>query len=223
MARSARIIAIGAPHHITQRGNSRQTVFLCDDDFRYYLDTLLAQSRKWAMQVHAYCLMTNHVHIVATPLNADSLAKAVGRTHYRFALAANRAHGRSGHLWQNRFYSCVLEEGDHLLNAIRYVERNPVRANMVENAWDYSWSSAAAHLSVKDATGLLDMPRWRNWTHHVDWRARLGGEDSEEYLTQVLSATHRGHPLAGKDFVMKLEKRLGEVLRPKPVGRPKKS
>ena len=221
MTRSARIVAVGVPHHITQRGNCRQTVFLDDDDYRFYLGTLLAQSRKWALQVHAYCLMSNHVHIVATPLNADSLAKAVGRTHYRFAVVANRAYGRSGHLWQNRFYSCALGSGDYVLAAIRYVECNPVRAGLVERAWDYPWSSAAAHLSGKDASGLLDMKRWRNWTHHVDWRARLGGEDSEEYLAQVRRATGSGRPFADDDFIARLEKHLGKELRPKSVGRPK--
>jgi REP-associated tyrosine transposase len=222
MGRSARIVAAGTPHHITQRGNNRQDVFPCEDDFGLYLEILNAQSRKWAMEIHAYCLMNNHVHLIATPRNPGSLAKAVGRTHYRYALLANRTHGSSGHLWQNRFYSCILDDGNHLLAAIRYVERNPVRAGMVGHAWDYPWSSAAAHLSGKDVNGLLDMHRWAIWSHNIDWRARLSGEDSEEFLAQVRTSTHRGNALAGDDFIEKLEKHLGKSLRPLPVGRPKK-
>jgi len=144
MPRIARAVVPECPHHITQRGNNRQGVFFVADDYRLYLDILREQSRRYGLEVHAYCLMANHVHLVATPHGADSLAKAVGRTHWRHSQAINRLHGRSGHLWQGRFYSCALDR-PHFWAAVQYVERNPVRARLVRRAWDYAWSSAAAH------------------------------------------------------------------------------
>ena len=147
MTRVARIVVPDCPHHITQRGNNRQDVFFVPDDYEAYLEILKKQSERYGVDVHAYCLMTNHVHLVATPHAADSLAKAVGRTHWLYSQAINRLHGRSGHLWQGRFYSCALDP-DHYGAAMRYVERNPVRARLHRKAWLYPWSSAAAHCGL---------------------------------------------------------------------------
>ena len=116
MPRVARIVVPGMPHHITQRGNNRQDVFFIDADRSLYLTLLKEQSRRFGLSIIAYCLMSNHVHLVAAPRRADSLAKAVGRTHWLYAQAINRMHGRSGHLWQNRFHSCALD-GEHVLHA----------------------------------------------------------------------------------------------------------
>ena len=130
MPREARVVVPGFPHHITQRGNDRQDVFFTDDDHGFYLDTLKECSEEHGLRVIGYCLMTNHIHLIAVPVAETSLAKAVGGTHLRYARHVNRLHGRSGHLWQNRFFSCPLEER-HYLAALRYVDRNPVRARMV--------------------------------------------------------------------------------------------
>jgi putative transposase len=135
----------GIPHHIVQRGNNRQDVFFVDDDRRAYLDMLAEQSERFGLTLLAYCLMTNHAHIVAVPRDESVLAKAVGRTHWLFSQYVNRLHRRSGHLWQNRFFSCTLDE-PHLWQACAYVERNPVRARLVRLAWRYPWSSAAVHV-----------------------------------------------------------------------------
>ena len=107
----------GRPHHITQRGNNRQAVFFVDDDRRAYLRFLKEQSEVHGLRVLGYCLMTNHVHLLALPAGEESLAKAVGRTHFLYSQYINRFHKRSGHLWQNRFYSCVLDE-THLWRAL---------------------------------------------------------------------------------------------------------
>ena len=160
MPRVARIVVPGVPHHVTQRGNNRQTVFFSDDDRRFYLALLKENSERFRLPVWAYCLMPNHVHIVATPADEDSLAKGIGRTNFRYARHINRLRRRCGHLWQNRFYSCALEEV-HLWWAVRYVERNPVRAGLVRLPWRYGWSSASAHLGGADASGLLNLPVWR--------------------------------------------------------------
>jgi len=128
--RLARIVLPGVPHHITQRGNNRQDVFFVDDDRRAYLDLLGQHAERFGLKVLGYCLMANHVHLIATPSAEESLAKAVGRTHFGYTQYVNRHHRRSGHLWQNRFYSCALDEV-HLWRAMRYTERNPVRGKLV--------------------------------------------------------------------------------------------
>jgi len=136
MPRLARAIAIGCAHHITQRGNNRQDVFFVDDDRRVYLELLQEQAQKYGLEVLAYCLMTNHVHLVAISHEEEALAQAIGRTHFRYTQYINRLHRRSGHLWQGRFYSCALD-GRHLWLAIKYVELNPVRAKLCRTARGY--------------------------------------------------------------------------------------
>ena len=133
MPRQARVVAVGAPHHITQRGNNCQDVFLLDAD-RYQDVGLLAEhSRQCGLQILGYCLMTNHVHLVAIPSRSDSLANTLRRTHSHYAQSFNQRYGRSGHLWQNRFFSCGLDR-DHLVTTLAYVDLNPVRAGMVGSA-----------------------------------------------------------------------------------------
>ena len=156
MPRAARIVVPGAMHHITHRGNNRQDVFFVDDDRRAYLDLLRQQSGRFGFVVEGYCLMTNHIHIVGTPADEESLGKAFGRTHFMYTQYANRRHERSGHIWQNRFFSCALD-APHGWNALAYVELNPVRAGIVRRAWHYPWSSAAGHCGVRDDDPVVDL------------------------------------------------------------------
>ena len=222
MPRIARIVIPGCPHHVTQRGNNRQDVFFCDDDRRFYLATLKAQAERFGLSVHGYCLMTNHVHLVATPAGEESLARAVGRTHWLHARRVNDLHGRSGHLWQARFHSCGLDE-KHLILALRYVERNPVRAGLVRKAWRYPWSSAAAHAGKgADRAGLLDLARWHEtWSAEI-WEEWLTGDPPAQEQERLRRAAQRGRPLGSDDFLADVEARLGHRLRPLPVGRPRK-
>ncbi len=150
----ARVVAAGVPHHITQRGNNRQDVFLLDDDRRFYLETLRERSQRHGVTLLGYCLMANHVHLVAIPERPDSLARALGQSHSRYAQGFNRRYGRTGHLWQNRFYSCPLGR-THLVRALLYVDLNPVRAGLVGRAQEYPWSSARAHTEGADPSGTL--------------------------------------------------------------------
>jgi putative transposase len=143
MPRFARAVGIGLAHHITQRGLDRQQIFFGDKDRHTYLDCLVNYCDQARVRILAYCLMQNHIHVVAVPEEADSFAVALRRAHGRYALYLNASRGRTGHLWQNRFYSCALDE-HHLRVALRYVERNPVRANIVERPEQHQWSSAAA-------------------------------------------------------------------------------
>jgi putative transposase len=218
----ARIVIPGLAHHITQRGNNRQDVFFTDDDRRAYLGILRKQSERFGLVVLGYCLMTNHVHLIAIPADEESLARGIGRTHWLYSLYINRLHHRSGHLWQNRFFSCALDHG-HVLGAMAYLELNPVRAKTARYAHKYPWSSAAAHIQAQtaDPHQLLDLPAWRKMTPEVDWGEYLGRFDDKASVAALRYATHRGRPLGSESFLSRLEVKLGRRLRPLPVGRPK--
>jgi putative transposase len=220
MPRTARIVVPDIPHHITQRGNNRQDVFFVDDDRCFYLELLNNYAQKFALEILGYCLMTNHIHLIAVPNNPDSLAKAIGRTHLLYAQYINRFHKRSGHLWQNRFFSCPL--GDrHLFKAMRYVERNPVRAKIVRFAWQYQWSSASAHTGKDDTAGIIDPARWRNLVGNMDWKHILSKSEDKRELQQIRTCLSVGRPLADDSFISKIEHAVGRRLRPLPIGRPK--
>ncbi len=133
MPRMARAVLPGVTHHVTQRGVNRQTVFLCRSDYEVYLGLVRASARRCEAWLVGYCLMPNHVHWVVSPPEADSLTHVFGEAHSRYAHYANSKLNRSGHFWQNRFFSCALD-GAHLWAALRYVERNPVRAGLVAAA-----------------------------------------------------------------------------------------
>jgi putative transposase len=223
MPRTARIVVPGSPHHITQRGNNRQDVFFVDDDRRFYLRTLARQADRFGLEVLGYCLMTNHVHLIAVPRESESLARAVGSTNLIHARYINRLHDRSGHLWQNRFFSCPLDAG-HLLAAMRYVERNPVRAHLLRAPWRYRWSSAAAHCGdADDPFELLDLSAWRRRWSPEDWRAILRDRDDPDLIDTFRRSTLTGRPLGGDRFIAKLETKLNRRLRARPVGRPRGS
>jgi len=159
MARTARAVAADTPHHVTQRGNGRQDVFFTDRDREVYLDAFFDYAARYSLRVWGYCLMSNHVHFVVVPERERSLARVFGRTHSDYARYANLVRRSCGHLWQARFYSCALDE-HHAWQALAYVERNPVRAALMDEAEEYPWSTAAAH-SRED--GLEGPPgTWRN-------------------------------------------------------------
>jgi len=223
MPRLARAVAVDCAHHIVQRGNNRQDVFFVDGDKRVYLDILGDECDKYALEVAGYCLMTNHVHLVATPQKEDSLAKAVGRAHFRYTQYINRFHKRSGHLWQGRFYSCALDER-HFWEAMRYVELNPVRAKMCRKAWRYEWSSAAAHVDAGNGDGreLLNLAKWYDEMGGDKWRGLLEEGVDEEGLARLRLNTRTGRPLGSDGFLSKIESVIGRRVRALPHGRPRK-
>jgi len=222
MPRLARVIATDYPHHITQRGNNQQDIFFVGDDRRVYLELLKEQCDKYSLEPIAYCLMTNHVHLIGIPHKEDSLAKAVGGTHFRYTQYINRMHKRSGHLWQGRFYSCALDDKGFWL-ATKYVELNPVRAKICRLPWQYDWSSAAAHIDPKAESQLLNLSSWRKMISEKEWQSELKSGIDKAQLDKVRLSTHTGRPLGTDSFMSKLEKMLGRRVRPLPVGRPYKN
>ncbi len=221
MPRTSRIIVSGVPHHVTQRGNNHQRVFFSNADRTAYLNLLSRYSQKHGLEILGYCLMDNHVHVIGVPTENDSLAGAIGLTHLTFSRRMNELLKRSGHLWQGRYYSCCLDE-DHFWRALLYVEQNPVRSGLVDQAWNYPWSSAAAHCGLRDGGGLLDLERWRNTIGDQDWAETLLAFPSETEIQTLRQGTLSGRPVGSDNFLLRLESVVGRRLRSRPVGRPKK-
>jgi putative transposase len=223
MARLARVVAVGEPHHLTQRGNNRQATFFDDHDRRAYCRLLATHGARHGIRVLGYCLMTNHVHLVAVPEQADSFARGLGRAHYHYTRALHERWGGNGHLWQNRFFSCPLDR-EHLWTALRYVDLNAVRAGLVEDALEYEWSSARGHVEGRDPLGLLDRELWEEACGREDWREVLGWTRDEEAAeaAALRRATRTGRPLGSARFVKRLEAVFGRKLDGKRTGRPKK-
>jgi len=215
----ARVVCPGFPHHITQRGVRRFNVFLDDEDHVLYQQLLDHYARRHGLGIATYCLMTNHVHIIGIPENPDAIAKALGDCHGIYAGEFNRKYSKSGHLWQLRPYSCVLDEA-HAWAAVRYVERNPVRAGMVARAEDYLWSSARVHCGL--ATDALLTTAWPDTTSIFDWSAWLSANPDVAFEHRIRARTYTGRPCGSEEFVRKIEAMTGRRLAPgKPGRKPK--
>ncbi len=219
MARVARLVVPGQPHHVTQRGVRRMDVFLAEGDQETYLGLLREWCGRAGTEVWAYCLMPNHVHLILVPSTEDGLRAALGEAHRRYTRHVNSREGWRGHLWQERFHSCPMDEA-HLLACARYVELNPVRAGLVTRPQDWPWSSARAHLAGDDdgvaALGPL-------LARVADWRAFLEGGLDEGALEAIRRHARTGRPLGSEVFIEALERRLGRSLAPHRPGRPKTS
>jgi putative transposase len=222
MPRLARSVFAHMPHHITQRGNRREDVFFNDEDRQFYLDLLQEYAAAHHVEVAAYCLMTNHIHLILIPSTEDGLQKVLKPLHMRYAQRLNRARAQQGHVWQGRYFSAVLD-GDYLRAALRYVERNPVRARLVRKAENYAWSSAKGHCSVAPDTLLRLHSKWRKDLEDIsNWSKWLAEPDEEQALLVLRRNTMMGLPCGSEKFIRKIEKRSGRNLHYKPQGRPKK-
>ena len=208
MPRRSRCVLPGVACHITQRGVDRRETFADDGDRRTYLRLLQENLVESETRLLGWCLMTNHVHLIAIPEREDSLSVLLRRVHGRYAQYYNVRAGRTGHLWQNRFFACVLE-ASHLWTALAYVERNPVRAGMVPAAEDYLWSSAAAHLAGEDPGGLLDMEWWRREAP-PQWREILNGRKANsDDDAELRACTYAGRPYGSKAFLSEMSITFG--------------
>jgi len=219
----ARVVIPDCPHHVTQRGNRREDVFFTDADRLRYLELLAEYAAKHGLAVQAYCLMPNHVHLVAVPRAEASLGAALKPVHMRYAQHVNWTQRLEGRLWQGRFFSCPLDE-EHLWAAVRYVERNPVRGGLVEFAEDYRWSSAGARCGLRpdavlsdpcELTTRLTPDKWQQWLREP-WEAEA------DMTARLRHCTHTGRPAGGDGFIAHLEALVGRVLRARRVGRPRK-
>lgn len=218
MPRIARVIATGYPHHITQRGNNRATVFFDDEDRRTYLKLLAGYAKKYHLQIWAYCLTNNHVHLLAVPEEEVSLARGIGVTNQVYTQYLNRKLNQSGRIWQNRFFSCVVENDQYLWAVARYIERNPIKIGLVENVGAYHWSSAKAHMTGANDP-LLDATSWLSPQDRSTYAEFVVTAD-EETDDAIRRATRTGLPFGSENFVDLLEGQLKQPLKAKKRGRP---
>ena len=220
MARLARIVVPGVPHHIVQRGNRRQDVFFGDSDKDRYIEFIGRSCEGHGVDIWSWCVMSNHVHFIAVPAKEASFAKCFSEAHVRYTRMINTREKWKGHLWQGRFSSSPLDER-YLLAAVRYVERNPVRAKMVRLPWEYKYSSASYHIGEKSTDFLIQNDRvLQNLID--DWRSYLHNSDSAEDLAKIRKEESGGRPIGNESFIEKLEKKLNRSLNRKTAGRPSK-
>jgi putative transposase len=205
-------------HHVTQRGNARQFLLATENERVVYLELLQRYVKLHDVSVLGYCVMSNHVHLIAIPQQAESLGQALKETHGRYASYWNAAHQSSGHVWQGRFYSCPLDEA-HLWVALRYAELNPVRAGLVAEAERWAWSSAASHCGNNGEECWLEMDLWSKRWSAERWRDFLKCGEDERELRELRKCTHTGRPLGSKEFIRGLEESTGRLLEARVGGR----
>jgi len=209
MSRIARVVIPDVPHHIVQRGNRRQKVFFSDQDRQFYVRLLKKYGDEAGITYWAYCLMGNHVHLVAVPKSPESFTKGLGAAHWKYTLSINIREGWRGYLWQGRFFSCPLD-GRYLMAAMRYVECNPVRAGLVTRAEDYPWSSAHAHV-FKQKDPLIKNCALQDEIR--DWAGFLSTILPEYETNNLRKSTMTGRPAGDQNFIERLERITGRVLK----------
>jgi putative transposase len=220
MARLARIVVPGCPHHVTQRGNRREPIFFEAGDQEIYRDLLAEHCSKSLVEIWAYCFMPNHVHLILTPGDAIGLARALGDTHRRYTTFVNARSRWSGHLFQNRFASVAMDEA-HLIAAVRYVSLNPVRARLVARAEEWPWSSVRAHLAARDDELVSVAP---DLSRVADFASLIAPDAADERaFADIRAAEGTGRPLGNAQFIEGLERILGRPIARRAPGRKRKS
>ena len=209
MPKFARLVVPGYPHHVTQRGIRRQRTFFSDADYGAYLELVREHKEIAGVDILAYCLMPNHVHIIAVPKNSRSLARLFGPAHHRYAQRVNATNDWRGHLWQQRFYSVVMDES-HTLAAMKYVEMNPVRAGLCKRADEWRWSSVHANLGERD-NEIVDGSEVRQVI--TDWNEFLTGGEDSKFVTSLRTQTSTGRPTGDDGFIRCLEQKTGRRIR----------
>ncbi|MFA6113947.1 MAG: transposase [Sphingomonas sp.] len=214
MARLARAVFPGHPHHVTQRGNGRAQTFFDDEDYALYRDLLGRHCAAAGVEIWSWVLMPNHVHLVLVPGDEDGLRRALSVVHGRYAGHIHARLKRTGHFWQGRF-GCVAMDETHLGTALRYVALNPVRAGIVERAADWPWSSDHAQLGrIDDGITCTEPVRLR----YPDFAALLAAGEEEEMVARLRKAERIGRPIGESSFLDRLERETGRVLKPRKPG-----
>lgn len=228
MPRSARIILPSTPHHIVQRGHNRQTVFVSDEDYNYYRENLIEFKREYDCRIYAYCLMTNHVHLIVDPRKKpESLSLLMKRVAGRQTRYVNKLEKRTGSLWEGRFKSSLISSKEYLPACCRYIELNPLRAGLVTDPTQYKWSSYAAKVIGKKDPVVDDHPFYLSLGENAQERQKayaeyVLGTVPEYELKLIRDALQRGQLTGSDRFRAQIEKKLGIRLSNKKPGRPKK-
>lgn len=224
----ARITLPEIPLHIIQRGNKRQACFRADDDYRFYLKWLEEYAGKCGCSIHAYVLMTNHVHLLLTPTTAEASGALMKWLGQRYVQYCNRTYRRSGTLWKGRFRSCLAQDDNYVLSCYRYIELNPVRANMVEHPAEYRWSSFRANGQDERDSLLTPHPLYEalgptEAQRRANYRELFRFELDPGMIDEIRSATNGDFALGDERFRRQVESALGRRASPGRSGRPRKS
>jgi len=219
MARLARIVVPGLPHHVTQRGNGRAKVFFTPKDYELYRDLLVEHCRAADVGIWAWCLMPNHVHLILTPADADGLRRALAKVHRIYAGVIHARQKKTGHFWQGRFGAVAMDK-DHLLSALRYVGLNPVRAGLVQRAMDWPWSSARAHLTG-EPDGVTDLGPTQDRLPSSAGLFDLIETDAAAF-DALRKAESIGRPMGDRAFMDRIAGLTGKAVRPRKRGRRRK-
>lgn len=227
MARLPRSVVTGAPHHIVQRGHNRQPIVFDDDDRRAWLVALHQSALAQQVQVHAWVLLDDHFHLVATPPSATGLSRMMQTLGRRYVAWFNRRHGRTGTLWEGRFRASALEAVPWLLTCMRYVELYPQRAGLVADPLDHAWSSLAHHLGCRVDAAVTDHPSYWSlgntpFERHAAYGRLVDAGLNAEDIRLVTAATHRGWPLGSPAFMALVQATTGHPAAPGLRGRPRK-
>lgn len=225
MARLPRLVLPGALHHLLQRSNNRQPLFVDEQDYHAYLDALREATRLHGVQVHAYVLMPTHVHLLLSPQTAEALARAMQTLGRRYVGYFNRRHGRSGTLWEGRYRTVLAEAGAYWSALLRYVEQHPLREGLVEQAGDYAWSSAAHHLGRRRDPLISEHPLyWAQgntpFEREAAHRAALGQALGAAELERLRRHVHSGWPLLTPAAAAALARETDRPLAARAPGRP---
>lgn len=225
MARLPRLVVPGLPHLVIQRGNDGQPIFRDEVDRRRFIQILIDVARTNGLAVHAYVLMEDHVHLLATPAATDSLSRSMQSLGRRYVGAFNTRHGRRGTLWEGRFRCAVIETERYLLDCMRFVELNPVRSGAVARAGDYAWSSARGHLGQGQDQLLTDHPLFwalgnTPFEREVVWRCMLEQGMPEHQVARLTESALKGWACGGDAFLASLKNRIARPVAPRPRGRP---
>ena len=226
MPRRARITLVGVPHHVIQRGNNRQACFYCEDDYLFYLKCLHEYSLEYSCCIHAYVLMTNHIHLLITPNEKEGLSKMMKALGQRYTQYINRSYVRTGTLWEGRFKSCITNEANYILACYRYIELNPVRAEMVEHPADYLWTSY--HCNAQAEQNELIVPHECYLSLNGDrdsrcksYRELFKSELDHHLVDEIRVATLSNYALGSNAFKDQVEAALGRRASQGVNGRPK--
>lgn len=227
MARLPRLVAPNQPHHVIQRGHDGFTIFRDDQDFRSFLGWLREAARQFRVAIHAYVLMPDHLHLLATPQDETGLARMMQWVGRQYVPYFNARYGRKGTLWQGRYRAVVLEPRAYLLPCCRYIELNPVRAQLASNPADYPWSSYAHHAGITPDPLITDHAVYwalgnTPFDREAAYRRLLEQEPPSAESIAFTEATLKGWPLGSDGFKTTLAKQLGRRVSPAPRGRPAK-
>ena len=219
MARQARITLPHSPHHIMQRGNRGEKVFLEKGDFQFYLDLLKEQCNESTIEILSYCLLPNQIHLLVVPQNETMLARAIGETHRRYTITINKRQNWTGHLFQNRFFSYVCDD-PYSLRAIRFIETMPVTAGITNKPENYLWSSARSRIRFSTENFVKT---YQSFHTINDWHSFLARPMDEDELKTIQMHLQTGRPRGRDSFLDRIETNLGRTVRPQKRGRKPKN